>query len=388
MRYQLTLARDDGLFTNLYTVLGALDWCKENGSVPAIRFDSGPYLDAERGPNWWEYFFERVSDVDPMSLPIESREHLLAFSFELASRVILQRDIAGDLICRHIRIRPEVQKGLDSFWKEHLRDRFVVGVHLRGTDKFLEQGRVNLEDVFGHIEHLIRDRPVDSWCVFVATDEADCLRRVKEHFGDQVVYQDTVRSESGHALHKAVPREAWEEEYGDRPLPQMVKQPPYRIGLEAIRDALLLARCDVFLGSQSSLSYFVAAYNPKIPWMHVDRSIGAIWSGAFPELRAKEAVIENLREVVQERGRLINKLHQAAEEQRVITQSLQQVAEERGRLIENLQQVAQERGELIASLQQVAEERGQLIKSLNQIAEERGQLIESLHRAIEEQHKR
>src|SRR5262249_24211618 len=203
-------------------------------------------------------------------------------------------------------------------------------VHLRGTDKFLEQRRVNLDEVFGSIEHLMRDRPVDSWCVFVATDEVDYLRRMKERFGDHVVSQDTLRSESGHALHKAVPRDAWAREYGDRPLPPMVKQPPYRMRLEAIRDALLLARCDVFLGSQSSLSYFVAAYNPQIPRMHVDSSIGALWSGAFPELRAKEDVIQHLRQVVEERGQLIESLHQAAEERGELIASLHQVAEERG----------------------------------------------------------
>src|SRR5262249_22393065 len=184
----------------------------------------------------------------------------------------------------------------------------------------------------------------------------------------------TLRSESGHALHKAVPRDAWAREYGDRPFPPMVKQPPYRMGLEAIRDALLLARCDVFLGSQSSLSYFVAAYNPQIPWMHVDSSIGAIWSGAFPELRAKEDVIQHLRQVVEERGQLIESLHQTAEE--------------RGELIASLHQVAEERGQLIESLHQAAEEQRVRTQSLQHVAEERGQLIESLHQATEEQRKR
>jgi hypothetical protein len=53
MSYRLVLSRNANIFSNLFSVLGVVDWCEANDARPAVRFDSGPQLDPERGPNWW-----------------------------------------------------------------------------------------------------------------------------------------------------------------------------------------------------------------------------------------------------------------------------------------------------------------------------------------------
>src|SRR6266508_1258441 len=49
-----------GLFSEFHSVVGALAYAEAHGAA-AVRVDfrSALYVDAERGPNWWTYFFER-----------------------------------------------------------------------------------------------------------------------------------------------------------------------------------------------------------------------------------------------------------------------------------------------------------------------------------------
>jgi hypothetical protein len=87
---------------------------KGRDEIPAVRFERGAYFDPVRGPNWWEYFFERVSDIDPMLFPVHSIAELTELSTSFAMRIILRRRAAANLIRKHIVIRPEMVRGVDE----------------------------------------------------------------------------------------------------------------------------------------------------------------------------------------------------------------------------------------------------------------------------------
>jgi hypothetical protein len=183
----------------------------------------------------------------------------------MAGRVIRNRNLAAQLIKKHLFLKPEVTAGLDQFWAEHIGERYAIGLHLRGTDKFQEYPRPALDSVFRIVERLVRGRSLESWRAFVASDDASYLAEAVRHFGDQLVFQQVLRSTTGHALHRQVDREAWGRgPHGNLPYPPMITQPPFQIGIEAIRDALLLARSDILLAAQSNLSNFAAACDPSI----------------------------------------------------------------------------------------------------------------------------
>lgn len=300
---QILIARDDGLFSNVYSVLGALDWCAEHGKKLAVRFDSGPYLDPTYGPNWWEYFFERLTEVNPMDLSLGPRPELLAFSAEMATRVIRNRPVAADLIRKHLVIKPHVTRGLDEFWAKSIGERFAIGLHLRGTDKFQEYPRPSLTSVFQTVERLTRGRAPSSWRVFLATDDAAYLAEASAHFGEHLVFQRVIRSEGGHALHRPVDRDDWSRgPHGNRPYPAMVTQPSHQIGLEAIRDALLLSRSDVLLAAESNLSYFAAAYCPTVLAIQTDDvsltqfiMMRTFYIGRIAQLTARVQALESSR---------------------------------------------------------------------------------------------
>jgi hypothetical protein len=304
MSYRLVLSRNANIFSNLFSVLGVVDWCEANDARPAVRFDSGPQLDPERGPNWWEYYFERLSEIDPMSLPAASDQDAAAFSSQMERRVLMNRERAADIIRRHVRIRPELNEFVTAYWQHHMAGRFAIGLHIRRADG-TDQGSGLIEDALAQIEHIVRGRPHDTWRVFVVTDDREFWERVKAQFGDHAVRRDAIpgKGDDAAAAKSLASTERAAEVQGNR---------GYHTGLAALQDAYLLSRCDVFLGCPSRLSSFVAACNPKMPWVQL--SDAASSAAAADELKAKERVIQELYQTAVERANLIERLHETAQD--------------------------------------------------------------------------
>lgn len=283
-REQIIVSREFGFFSNIYSVIGALDWCEETGAVPVVQFDSGVYLDQEIGPNWWEYFFEQTPLLRTSCRKLTNRDEASAFAAEMALRLISDRDRTAELIQKYFRIRPEITREADQFWSE-CRDSFVVGLHIRGTDKARSAKPVDIQKVIATINGITKGRAAESWKLFVATDENRLLQHMIEAFGSHVIYQPAIRSETGQPIHSHESKE------------QNCKSDArhaFRLGLEALRDAMLLSRCDVFVGCDSNLSFFAAALNPETPWIHLARSSLVLNPRIKKDLIAKERVIQGL----------------------------------------------------------------------------------------------
>jgi len=50
--------RQAGFFSLFFQVLGAADFCRKQGHNLILDFCDGPYLDKDKGDNWWAYYFE------------------------------------------------------------------------------------------------------------------------------------------------------------------------------------------------------------------------------------------------------------------------------------------------------------------------------------------
>ena len=142
-----------GMFSEVFSVLGALHYGRERGAA-ALRVDfrSPHYLDPERGPNWWRYFFEH--DVMPLRGPADAPEvHLdrriakygryggfgdriygqTSHLYPMTTGV--PRAELHRLWSSHIRPQPDVLDKVDAFAARWFGDdTHVVGVHYRGTD--------------------------------------------------------------------------------------------------------------------------------------------------------------------------------------------------------------------------------------------------------------
>jgi hypothetical protein len=303
MEYEIISSRPDGFFSNVFSVIGGLHWCASQGKTPAVLFNSGPYLDKERGPNWWEYYFEPVSQLNPLTLsaPDEPARSVAQASLFCS---IACHDLckAADIYRKNIVVRPEISAEVEALWRERLAGFFVMGIHLRGTDKWIEgHNYPELEKVFTHLDAVIAGRPKDTWRIFLATDETHFLEALRERYGHQLVFLDATRSDNHLPLHRPTTTQEWSQSpWRDQALPQSPQTSPYQLGREALLDALLLSRCQVFFGCMSNLSFFVRVSSPAIPaicltgdWMkkprHVDIVSGKTYPSPEPELTGSPA---------------------------------------------------------------------------------------------------
>ena len=120
--------------------------------------------------------------------------------------------------------------------------QFVLGVHLRGTDKTHSGGIVYPSAYFPFIDCFLRTRP--GCGLFVATDSPRFLAEVRARYGERVACLDCMRDQ-----HNA----AWD-----------LERDGYAKGKEVLLDALCLSRCSFLLFSTSGVPEFALRVNPTL----------------------------------------------------------------------------------------------------------------------------
>ena len=121
---------------------------------------------------------------------------------------------------------------VEAFHRQHLSRRPYVAVHLRGADKYLEQrtlGQINAQ-YFEHVDRLAAD---PAYRVFLLTDDSRAAEAFRQRYSDRLVLADVERSADDVGVHSKP---------GDGP----------RRGFEVLRDTLLAARADRFIGNGAS----------------------------------------------------------------------------------------------------------------------------------------
>ena len=140
---------------------------------------------------------------------------------------------------KYLRLNARCQIVYDEFFARHLQDGPFAAVHMRGSDKILED-----EDVFARQEACLAELATidSSWRIFLLTDDAPMAARVKALYGERVVFTDAQRSSTtlGVHCHPSVNRA--------------------RAGLEVVTDTFLGARATRFIGTgRSNISTLIAA---------------------------------------------------------------------------------------------------------------------------------
>jgi len=116
----------------------------------------------------------------------------------------------------------------DAFCDVHLAGRPFVAVHLRGSDKIKEDPALNATNA----EILAALDAVDpSWPIFLLTDDAHCLARMKARYGDRIVATDCQRTETEEGVH------------------YLSTVDPVQAGREIMIDTYLALRANRFIGN-------------------------------------------------------------------------------------------------------------------------------------------
>lgn len=238
----MTSWEGSGLFAVFNAVVAALDYYERHDTCVGLKVDFGErgvYYDTEKGPNWWEYYFE------PIALEKKSGGAVRHISDGKQGGLswkgmTMPRARAAQLMQKYIRMKPHIQKVVDEFARDHFGQGKVVGVHYRGTDKESEAPKVSYQAFFDEIQKFKPNK------IFVATDEVHFLDAIKKEFPGKITYIEAMRSSDGQNVHH-----------------RMVNN--YKKGEEAVVDCLLLSRCQVIICNRSNLNIASSRFNTKIP---------------------------------------------------------------------------------------------------------------------------
>ena len=327
----------DGFWVRVLTVLNQGLWAAQKGLSFHVLHNASldPYYDPALvptyGPSAWDQYFEPIvglhapaSSATVYEMDCGAAHHLwmnmasiYPSSMEAATR---ERERRAAMVRLWARPRREVVEAVDYHWAQTVRHSvewptsavvpsaqppFVLGVHMRGTDKYLKQP-IGPAGYFAMIDAAIgwhekaqdpeRRRRVH---ILLATDDNSFQQAVLDRYG-----RERVRMQRGGAVLRATQREAiWRLDGSDlqeahrrsesnAPDRQQHEQPlgpslNHRRGLEVLVDTLLLSRCDYLLKSASAVSEFAIYYAPRLALASYDFQIPG---APFPSWASRPAL--------------------------------------------------------------------------------------------------
>ena len=172
------------------------------------------------------YHHEHASELLKI-VPEESRFHGL-------SEQQLRRLIMSESICLNEKIR----KKIDQFWTQSSLSENALAVHVRGSDKILEN-----PDLHYHNKIILERAKLWNGQIFLLTESERYAHLWKNEFGDQVLMQNCSRTAN--------------EEISSHDDPFV---DGYQKGCEILIDTYTAAKCKSFIGTYSSnVGKFVAA---------------------------------------------------------------------------------------------------------------------------------
>jgi hypothetical protein len=268
-----------GMFSEFHSVVGALAYAEAHGAAGVrVDFRSALYVDPERGPNWWTYFFER--DLMPIGNRSSSGDVHLDRAMAKYGRLGGFGDVVNGttpylypmtygmpridvhrLVASHLRIRPPILDEVARAVAGSVESgAYVVGVHYRGTDSTRRSGlltdnqtkRVPYEAYADEVRRALDGAAPQSYQVFVASDEREFLEFMRGAFGGRVICSEDS------------PR------VGARDLPihldHTLPVSNYQKGKSGLVDCLRLAATDYLVKGRSNLSDASLAFNPRLPY--------------------------------------------------------------------------------------------------------------------------
>jgi len=141
------------------------------------------------------------------------------------------------LIQKYLKPRQPILDACESFFQARLAGAPFVAVHMRGSDKTLEDAE--LERTNQSILQALSSVEA-GWKIFLLSDDENWVGRVKEAYGDRVVTTESRRAAGKTGVH------------------YLKLDDPVRLGREVMTDVYVAARADKFFGNgRSNVAAFV-----------------------------------------------------------------------------------------------------------------------------------
>jgi protein O-GlcNAc transferase len=216
-----------------------------NASFFPPRWNSGNLI--QTGVSKWEgkgsragavYFLNRAETIAVSDFHIGAIDVApwLPASHPMHGKAL--EEIYRYLTTQYLRPHADVMAACNAFFDSHLAGAPFVAVHMRGSDKSLEDTDLQAT----HRALLSALNGVDpSWRIFLMTDDTHCLAQMKQIYGPRLVATDCQRTGTTEGVHY-------------RP-----DTDPVRAGREVMVDTYLALRAERFIGNGlSNISAMIA----------------------------------------------------------------------------------------------------------------------------------
>jgi hypothetical protein len=188
-----------------------------------------------RGENFWTQYFEQPVGIEPQDVArmladpdepigpenivrIESRaaidlsetdpDSIYTWFYrnlrenpptDLSAWFAEQRRKGRETVKKYLKIKPQIQAKADEFYRRNLEGRYVLGIHMRGTDLHYAPP-VSPPEYYPVIDEEIAIHP--DLKIFLATDQVQYLDAVKQRYGERVASYECMRSDDERAIFK------------------------------------------------------------------------------------------------------------------------------------------------------------------------------------------
>lgn len=242
-----------GLGVTLHSVLKHLEYCEHANKIPVVYWGPDSLYYTPEGlngfKNAWEYYFEPVS---PLSYRDTDIIHCYCVwpngsNFNYYATSPKKRHLGHALIQKYIKPNALVQSKIDRFYTEYLANKRTIGIHIRGTDKIIEEKPVAASRM---VEQALEYADAETQ-FFIATDEKSIFNELMTLLATRkVVYYECARSEDGAPLHCVSKKRS--------------KSQIAQNGEDMVVEMILFSKCDLFLHTLSSVSAIPLYFNPHL----------------------------------------------------------------------------------------------------------------------------
>jgi hypothetical protein len=268
-----------GMFANVHQVAEFARFAAADGRDFVMKWPNSPYLDPEHPGDPWLYFFEPVFEgatlgANPQSVratypdvPL-STEHLFHPRLLRGERdtmtIPTDRHAGHDVLERFIQPNRTTRAFIEDF-AENFFTRPVIGLHLRGAGRVhggaLEMramvqpdGGVPYDLYFDAVDDALETHP--DALVFTCSDSLDVIAQVRRRYGDRMLVYPASRSDFG-------------EMHENHPENEGRVFSPYKLGLDVVVEAHLLAKSAHFVHGNSNVANYVLCRAPDMPSTYV-----------------------------------------------------------------------------------------------------------------------
>lgn len=249
----------DGFFAELRFILHEIYFADKYGFIPvAIMPPVSCYAEKHEvngTTNPFEYYFNPVSDIDYTKAKadyvhvrhnwiqrrqIESDTGMIENNYKITDNYI---QTMSNIVNKYLSYNDVTKAYLEENTKA-LRDKKILGVHVRGAD--FKRGYKNHPFMVTVDEYLeiagAQFSKGDYDGIFLATDDKEAVEKFYAAFGEKLFYYtDVVRTDGDETVMKSV--DTRENHH-------------YKLGLEVIRDMHTLSVCNGLIAGMSNVSIF------------------------------------------------------------------------------------------------------------------------------------